>query len=162
MSRPRTGRPFSDMRIARRFGLVIRLSGLSWALVLATGCAFATDYRSNEDTPAPMPCKVLIIGNSYTYFNNLPRMLEQIGEADKPPRNLSCEMVVEGGATLKKAWENGKARKAIERGGWDFVVLQEQSTLGITYLVQGQPRIVESPRYAEFARHFDKLIRKAG
>lgn len=162
MSQTRRGWPFSAKRIAVRFGFVVRLSGTFWALALATGTAGATDIRSNDDTPAPTPCKVLIIGNSYTYFNNLPSMLEQIGQADKPPRNLSCEMIVEGGATLKKAWEDGKARKAIERGGWDFVVLQEQSTLGVTYLVQGQPRIVESPRYAEFARRFDELTRKVG
>lgn len=162
MSQTRRGWPFSGMKFAGRFGFVIGLSGLSWALALATGTACATDFRSNDDKRGPRPCKVLIIGNSYTYFNNLPRMLEQIGQADKPPRNLSCEMVVEGGATLKKTWDDGKARKAIERGGWDFVVLQEQSTLGITYLVQGQSRIVASPRYAEFARRFDELIRKVG
>jgi hypothetical protein len=162
MSQTRRGWPLSGMRIAGRFSFVVRLAGLSWALAITTGIACATDFRGNDDKPAPKPCKVLIIGNSYTYFNNLPRMLEQIGQADKPPRNLSCEMVVEGGATLKKTWEDGKARKAIERGGWDFVVLQEQSTLGITYLVEGQPRIVESPRYLEFARRFDELIRKVG
>lgn len=150
------------MRIAGRFGFVLRLSSLAWTLAVATGPACATDFHSSNDKPASKPCKVLIIGNSYTYFNNLPRMLEQIGQADKPPRNLSCEMVVEGGATLKKSWEDGKARKAIERRGWDFVVLQEQSTLGISYLVQGQPRIVASPRYAEFAHRFDELIRKVG
>jgi len=103
-----------------------------------------------------------MIGNSYTYFNNLPRMFEQMALSDKPARRVSCEMIAEGGATLQNHWEAGKAQKAIERGGLDFVVLQEQSTLGITYLVQGLPRITESPKYSTYARRFDAAIRKAG
>jgi hypothetical protein len=103
-----------------------------------------------------------MIGNSYTYFNNLPRMFEQMALADTPPRRVKCEMIVRGGATLGQHWEGGKAVKASKEGGWDFVVLQEQSTLGETYLVNGQPRIADATRYFASARRFDDVIRKSG
>jgi hypothetical protein len=105
---------------------------------------------------------VLLIGNSYTYFNNLPQMLEQMVLAGRPSRRLVVEMIAEGGATLKDHWEKGKAAKAIERGGWDYVVLQEQSTLGVTYLVDGQPRVTDPDKYFTYARRFNAAIRKSG
>jgi hypothetical protein len=122
----------------------------------------ARDLPSAEGVRPSREWNVLMIDNSYTYFNNLPRLLEQMGLSDQPPRRLRCAMITEGGATLEKHWAQGKALKAIERGGWDFVVLQEQSTLGVTYLVQGQPRITESSSYVTYARRFDAAIRKAG
>ena len=88
-----------------------------------------------------------MIGNSYTYFNNMPKMFEQLALADQPPRRVQCEMIVQGGATLQRHWEAGRAIKAIERGGWDFVILQEQSTLGETLLVEGLPRIGDPSQY---------------
>jgi hypothetical protein len=105
---------------------------------------------------------VLLIGNSYTYFNNLPRMLERLARADGPGRRVVVEMIAEGGATLQDHWERGKAAKAIRGGGWDFVVLQEQSTLGVTYLVDGQPRITDADKYFQYARRLDAVIRKSG
>src|SRR5262249_23928410 len=48
------------------------------------------------------------------------------------------------------------------RGGWDYVVLQEQSTLDVSYLVEGQPRITDPHKYFAYARRFDAAIRKSG
>jgi hypothetical protein len=150
------------MGFEARFRFMLCLCGLILALAFPIRQAGAVDYHAKDGDSGPKVWKVLFIGNSYTYFNNLPRMFEQIALSDKPSRNVSCEMIVEGGATLKKHWDSGNAIKAIERGGWDYVVLQEQSTLGINYLVQGQPRIVESPSYSAYAHRFDEASRKAG
>ena len=90
----------------------------------------AQDAQAGAAPQASKTWKVLMIGNSNTYFNNMPRMFEQLALADQPPRRVQREMIVQGGATLKRQWEADKAIKAIERGGWDFVILQEQSTLG--------------------------------
>jgi hypothetical protein len=61
-------------------------------------------------------------------------------------------MVVRGGATLKMHWEEGNAVKVLQEGKWDYVVLQEQSTLPIT-----DPETMH-----KFARLFDAEIKKAG
>ena len=69
-----------------------------------------------EESQTPRVWKVLMIGNSYTYFNNLPKMFEQVALADQPPRRVQCEMIVKGGATLQEHWDEGKAVQAIRQG----------------------------------------------
>lgn len=74
----------------------------------------------------PKELKILFIGNSYTYGNDLPEILAQLmnGKGIK----VSYESVTVGGATLEKHWLDGKAKGAIHKQTWDYVVLQEQST----------------------------------
>ncbi|MBQ7171746.1 MAG: SGNH/GDSL hydrolase family protein [Clostridia bacterium] len=76
------------------------------------------------------PKKILFIGNSYTYVNKLWDVIAALAEAEGHP--VSVASVTEGGKTLKyfndPAGEKGKeARAAIAAGGFDTVVLQEQS-----------------------------------
>ncbi|AEI51052.1 DUF4886 domain-containing protein [Runella slithyformis] len=74
----------------------------------------------------PKELKILFIGNSYTYGNDLPELLSQLmaGKGIK----LYHESVTPGGATLEKHWMDGKSKEAIHKLAWDYVVLQEQST----------------------------------
>lgn len=69
--------------------------------------------------------RVLFIGNSYTYGNDLPELLAQLmaGKSVK----FGYESITAGGATLQKHWEEGKVQAAIQRKPWNFVILQEQS-----------------------------------
>lgn len=69
--------------------------------------------------------RVLFIGNSYTYGNDLPGLIKQL----LPARGIKLEheSVTPGGATLEKQWADGKALAAIRKQKWDYVVLQEQS-----------------------------------
>ncbi len=76
--------------------------------------------------------RVLFIGNSYTYVNDLPWLTQQLAESAKETTTLETEMVVVGGATLKSHWKRGKALRLLKAKQWDYVVLQEQSTLPIT------------------------------
>jgi hypothetical protein len=57
-----------------------------------------------------------------------------------------------GGASLRTHWNKGEARRAIEAGDYDRVVLQEQSTLPIKNAV----------RMLDNVRLFDGIIRAAG
>jgi hypothetical protein len=104
------------------------------------------------------PVKVLFIGNSYTYFNNLPGMLEQL--AKSAGMTIETRMVVEGGATLQDHWEEGKALKVIREGSWDYVILQDQSTLG-AFIVNGQNRIADPAYFHKYSRLFDREIKKS-
>lgn len=72
--------------------------------------------------------KVLFLGNSYTYYNNMPGMLLKIADSD--PENVmrfTVQSVTQGGIALKDLWEQGQANAAIHGSAWDYVVLQEQS-----------------------------------
>ena len=74
--------------------------------------------------------RVLFIGNSYTFFNNLPDLVAGIAAADPDGPVIVPTLATRGGATLRRHLENGSALKSLGTGKWDFVVLQEQSLLG--------------------------------
>lgn len=119
------------------------------------------------EKPAPMPqprqgdaLRVLFLGNSYTYYNNLPRLVEEFAAA--AGRKIETRMIAPGGASLADHHANAKALKAIRSGGWDFVVLQEQSALGAVYLVNGEPRVANPDAFLAAARQLDAEIRRAG
>ena len=98
--------------------------------------------------------RVLFIGNSFTFMNDLPQLTARLAASARPPRTLETKFVGEGGATLKRHWEAGKALEAIRKGKWDYVVLQDQSELGLGL---NNPTLFHT-----YARLFDAEIRKAG
>lgn len=67
--------------------------------------------------------RVLFVGNSLTYYNDLPSMLERMGVADEQP--IETVDVSQGGFALEDHWDIRPARDRLEEGGWDFVVLQQ-------------------------------------
>jgi hypothetical protein len=105
------------------------------------------------------PIRVLFIGNSYTYYNNLPKLLETIAAGQKDGPRIETAASLKGGMSLRWHWENGAAVEAVRKGGWDFVVLQEHSLLGKAGAV---PAVAEPEMYWEYAGKFDAEIRKAG
>lgn len=108
----------------------------------------------------PQKLRVLFIGNSYTYYNNLPQMLVGLAASAKPARILETEMLTVGGATLKRLWDTGQAQQALARGKWDYVVLQEQSTLGASKVLDGIPQINDPADFHAAARIYDAEIKK--
>ena len=101
-------------------------------------------------SPRSPSIKLLFIGNSFTQRNNLPGLLADLAAA----RNLSVkhELFSVGGASVRTHWNAGRAANAIATGGYDYVVLQEQSTLPVK----------NAQRMAENVRLFDEAIRHAG
>lgn len=71
--------------------------------------------------------KVLWLGNSYTYVNNLPNIVNELSFGTN--KTVTSESVCPGGCTLFQHAENITSLKAISKGCWDYVVLQEQSQL---------------------------------
>jgi len=76
-----------------------------------------------------MSLNVLFIGNSFTARNNLPSLVELLAAA--AGKRLKHRLINVGGASLRTHWNKGEAIREIERGHYDYVVLQEQSTLPI-------------------------------
>lgn len=94
--------------------------------------------------------RILFVGNSFTARNNLPGLLK--GLAGARGIDLEHKLISAGGASLRQHLNAGAALDAIATGGFDTVVLQEQSTLPI-----------KSPaRFRESARDFDAAIKQAG
>lgn len=69
--------------------------------------------------------KVLFIGNSLTYINNLPGMVADIARPHGD--RVIYDLYAPGGARLKHHASNPEVLKKIKGKFWDFVVFQEQS-----------------------------------
>jgi hypothetical protein len=80
-------------------------------------------------TPRSRSIKLLFIGNSFTQRNNLPELLAELAAAHN--LTIAHDLKSVGGASLRTHWNAGRAAKAIATGGFDYVVLQEQSTLPV-------------------------------
>src|SRR5437868_2853860 len=93
---------------------------------------------------------ILFIGNSFTQRNNLPELLSELAAA----RDIVVkhELISVGGASLRTHWNAGRAADVIANGGFNYVVLQEQSTLPVK----------NAQRMAENVRLFDGAIKQAG
>jgi hypothetical protein len=94
--------------------------------------------------------KVLYIGNSFTARNDLPGLIAQL--AASRGQRIEHRLISAGGASLRRHWNAGEARKAIANGHYDYVVLQEQSTLPVK----------NASRMHESVRLFDPEIKAAG
>lgn len=70
--------------------------------------------------------KLLFVGNSYTYYNDLPQMVYEIAKTQK--KKLSVSSVTKGGERLSGHLKNKKLREMLTSQEWDFVILQEQSS----------------------------------
>ena len=70
--------------------------------------------------------RVLFVGNSYTQVNNLPQMVSDI--ALSMGDTMTYASNTPGGCTFEMHCHN-QSMTMICEGGWDFVVLQEQSQL---------------------------------
>ena len=71
---------------------------------------------------------VLFVGNSYTYFENMPQIVSLISDYSKT--KLVTKKSVVGGAKLSEHWHGKKGLKTqelIKNGAFDIVVLQEFS-----------------------------------
>jgi hypothetical protein len=102
------------MRICTIAALLLCLPG--------TTRSFAGDAPPQRETP---PLRVLFIGNSFTYGNDLPGIVAAMAEARGHAIQVGASL--RGGYTLEKHVTDGKAVEMIRGRKWDVVVLQEQS-----------------------------------
>ncbi len=69
--------------------------------------------------------KVLFIGNSYTYVNDLPGMFDSI--STYLGKNVTVGSKVNGGYTFQNQYNDPQTFAAIHQNDWNLVVLQAQS-----------------------------------
>ena len=92
-------------------------------LLIASFYGQAQNQTDSQDT-----LKVLFVGNSYTYFNNLPHIVSAI--SDSTNTKLITKKSTVGGVWLREHWHHKRGlqtRQMIEDGNYDVVVLQEYS-----------------------------------
>lgn len=131
--------------VLRRFAL--------WCTVSVLGSLTIAAYTPAAEQP-PKTIRVLFVGNSQVYYNDLPQIVE--GLAESAPRDrprIKAERAVAGGASLESHWNRGtgkgSARAKIAEEKWDYVILQD-----IYY--------TKPESFTKHARLFHDLIRQHG
>lgn len=81
---------------------------------------------ASEALDASAPLRVLFLGNSLTYVNDLPSVVRDLGAAT-PGGAVEVDSVTVGSATLLSLWAGSAAQDRIAHGGFGAVVLQGQS-----------------------------------
>lgn len=121
-----------------------RLAFVAIVLLLAVGQPAAQTAPQH----APEEVRVLMIGNSLTYANDLPAMLEAMVNSTGTVR-LHVESVTAPGASLEDHLQTGAAVRALKNSHWDFVVLQQ----GPSSLPESRLNLVqESTLFAKYIR----------
>jgi len=69
--------------------------------------------------------RIFFIGNSYTFYNDLPGLVDSI--ANNQGNDVVSGSSTPGGAQLVQHVSNSTTLNGIRQGNWDFVVIQEQS-----------------------------------
>ncbi|MCP4545167.1 MAG: T9SS type A sorting domain-containing protein [bacterium] len=121
---------------------MIKRLGIALLLLLLTlSTGWATDLN------------VLFIGNSHTFFNNLPHLCGYLAESGG--HKINHDQWTIGGYSLAEHAENVTTLAKIAEGTWDYVVLQEHSL----YPTIDHLRDVS---FFPAARQLDSLIAVAG
>jgi hypothetical protein len=118
-------------------------------LMVATSCV--PQQAVIPTAPTGPGLHVLFIGNSLTYVNDLPALVESLADSAREPL-LETRMVAKPDYSLEDHWNDGDAMAGITSGGWNVVVLQ-----------QG-PSSLETSRalLLQYTRLFAEAIGKAG
>ena len=95
--------------------------------------------------------KVLFIGNSYTFVNDLPSLVVALADA-AGGRRIEADQFLVGGYTFQQHVKEGKAIEKIRAKRWDVVVLQEQSLTPL----------IDRGSMEKYARILHKEIKKRG
>ncbi len=82
-------------------------------------------FHSLHSKPTGPATHFLFIGNSYTYRHDIPHMVRKL--AALKDVNFEVDVQAHGGWNWDKHLHNPATLAAINKGNWDYVVLQEQS-----------------------------------
>ena len=94
-------------------------------LLLSVALLLAAPLRSNaQEVPSPREYRVLMVGNSLTYTNNLPALLRAVGASQDT--TILTETYAAPNGTLAERWHDGHAAEALRTREFDVVVLQER------------------------------------
>jgi hypothetical protein len=101
-----------------------RLFSLAFLTLLICSCSLTTRCGDDQDTSCT---RVLFIGNSYTFVNDLPDTFANLARSDG--NKVEVGMSAQGGWTLSEHLQSAETLDLLNSKKWKFVVLQEQSQI---------------------------------
>jgi hypothetical protein len=101
------------------------MNALLWIFLLFNMLNFSSCQKQDIDHSRRegAEVKILFIGNSLTYTNDLPALVAN--EAKKRKIVIKTEMIAYPNYALEDHWNDGKIQVLIEKGGFDYVVVQQ-------------------------------------
>lgn len=119
-----------------------------FTVLLLAACSSSTSTEPPQPTGEGRP--VLFIGNSHTYTNDVPGILQAL--ADSGGESIAVLAVAGASLALIDHWNLGTAAEVIRSRSWDYVVMQQGWT----------PAGVCQDTLRLAARNFEVPIRAAG
>jgi hypothetical protein len=111
---------------------------------------FRFDVNNIEDNGLAGNARILFIGNSLTYANDLPLMLQAI--AAQAGKILVVDAITLPGAALEDHFRQRTAHAALANGGYQWVIMQQ----GPSSLPESQDHLLT------WVKRYDPLIRAGG
>jgi hypothetical protein len=128
-----------------------RLAAATFAVLL---CGVASACRGKPSTAPGFPdgrTRVLFIGNSLTYTNNLPSMYLALARQAGNDSVVAAQITFPDYA-LEDHWAEGSARRSLQTSRWEYVIMQ-----------QGSSALPASQLHLRtWAEQFAPLVRAAG
>ena len=72
--------------------------------------------------------RLLFIGHSYTYYNDMPAMVGEIADSAGSPVRYDITMSAFPNAKLAEHWRYPKTQRLLTQGGWDRIVAQPEGS----------------------------------
>ena len=101
--------------------------------------AGAVEHRACAGDRRRANLRVLFVGNSLTYVNDLPSTLRALAASQPTPVTIETQTFVAPGGSLADRWNDGKAAAALASGHWDAMVLQERGGV-LACMVESEQR----------------------
>ncbi len=90
-------------------------------------CVLALYSCHSKQVPNSERLKVLFIGNSYTYYNDLPSQIKAMAEDHDDVSSIEIKSLTPGGAKLKDHLDSSFTMSVLKDGEWDIVIFQGNS-----------------------------------
>ena len=140
--------PFADHRTVSR--LRRRARAVAYVVLAALLSAHCSQLPTASFPPGGNP-RVLFVGNSLTFTNNLPAMYTILARS-MGNDSLSVASIAYANFALEDHWSEGSARRVMTETPWNFVILQQ----GSSALVASQQNL------RTWTERFAPVIRVAG
>jgi hypothetical protein len=108
----------------KEIAMSIRLFLACCLLAIAAASPAANDVSQGD-------LRVLFVGNSLTYFSDVPGIVAELGAKADPPVKIEVVRLVACATGLDGHLENGKVQPMIQNGGFTHVVLQPYNKLAL-------------------------------
>lgn len=117
---------YSVMRLLPSVFLALLLCGLGWFQFGQPLTARELVSRAEDSFDHRPARSILILGNSRTFYHDMPAMVRAMADSAHDPQKLEITLDAPSGASFEILWNDG-ATQSLLKQRWDDVILQGES-----------------------------------